>query len=319
MLARRSLSSQPHREQHPRTKCSGTGRWESCCSGCAAMPRSAPPVPRAREQRGPPAGQAQRHEPHGHLGPSFVLRCGVGLPRRWLKGRAAQHCTAREPAQPRAIFLPYLKWHSSFYPGKIVPVCPMPVLSPKNYIYTARLLFPLFFPFFYSIIPWLILPPKQFCLLAALSAYMPVFTSGVNQIIHSVEKTQLWSRGLSSLGPTSCRKPFLAKVRCGNAWSDGAVGMDGARRGSSLYELWEVLKMLQSTFSPKYSPVLRWCVLGLIRLGSAQVVGTRHLPVQKNPRFLLAAITFVCVPKGFALQLQPKHPPDDLLTWSSCQ
>lgn len=193
MLARRSLSSQPHRKQHPRTKCSGMGRWESCCSGCAAMPRSALLVPRTREQRGPLAGQGQRHEPHGHLGPSFMLQSGVGLPRQWLKGRAAQHCIAREPAQLWAMFLPYLKWHSSFYPRKIVPVCPMLVLSPKNYIYTARLLFPLFFRFFHPIIPWLILPQNQFCLFAAHFAYMPVFTSGVNQVTHSAEKTQLWS------------------------------------------------------------------------------------------------------------------------------
>lgn len=193
MLARRSLSSQPHREQHPRTKCSGTGRWESCCSGCAAVPRSAPPVPRAGEQRGPLAGQGQRHEPHGHQGPSFVLQCGVGLRCRWLKGRAAQRCTAQDPTQPGANFLPYFKWHSSFYRRKIVPTCQVLFLSPKNYIYTARLIFPLFSPLFHPIIPQLILLQNQFCLLAAPFAYMPVFTSGVNQIIHSAEKTQLWS------------------------------------------------------------------------------------------------------------------------------
>lgn len=78
------------------------------------------------------------------------------LPYRWLKGREAQPMET----QPQASLLHCLKWDRSFYPRKIAPVCHLLVLSPKNYIYTARLVFPLFLPFSHLIIPWLILSPK---------------------------------------------------------------------------------------------------------------------------------------------------------------
>lgn len=46
-----------------------------------------------------------------------------------------------------------------------------------------------------------------------------------------------------------------------------------------------------------------------------------HLPILKNPRFLLAGTTFLClcVSKGFALKAHSEDPPDDLVICSLCQ
>lgn len=135
-----------------------------------------------------------------------------------LKGEL--HCAALRgsPHNHRRYFYPIRSGTAPFIPLKFYLFVPYLVLSPKDYIYTARLLFPLFFPIFHPIIPWLILPPNQFYLLAARFLYTPVFTSGVNQIIHSAGKTHPWHQRLSSLGPTSRRQPSLAKRRRGNSW-----------------------------------------------------------------------------------------------------
>lgn len=238
-----------------------------------------------------------------------MLQCGVGLPHRWLKGRAARPCAAREPARPPAIFLSSLKWHSSFCPRKTVPVCHMLILSPENYIYTAKLLSPLFF---HSIIPWLILPPNQFCLFAAHFAYMLVFTSGVNQIIHSAEKTQLRSQGLSSLGPTSRRQPFSSKIRHGNAWCDRAVSRDGARTGiyPKKFSMCSLEGVKNAAKCTCIAPVRAGSGLGAALRLWKQGIPETHLPIQEIPRFSLAGTNFVCVHKGFILKAHPEHPPD---------
>lgn len=152
---------------------------------------------------------------------------------------------------------------------------------------------------------------------------MPLFTSGVKQIIHSAKKTQLWSGGLSPLGHKSHRHPHLDKASCGNARSDCVVSMDGARstfpRESYTGALRGVKNAKPILFRvvPCVALVCAELVLRLWECGNPEM----HLPILKNPRFLLAGTTFVFVyvSKGFALKAHPQDPPDDLVTCSLCQ
>lgn len=76
--------------------------WDGRSPAAPAVARSAPPVPHTGEQRGPLLAKdsnTSHTDTWDH--PSC---CGVGLPHRWLKGRIAEHCAARESGQSWAIF-----------------------------------------------------------------------------------------------------------------------------------------------------------------------------------------------------------------------
>lgn len=140
---------------------------------------------------------------------------------------------------------------------------------------------------------------------------MPLFTSGVKQIIHSVKKTQLWSGGLSPLGHKSHRHPHLDKASCGNARSDCVVSMDGARstfpRESYTGALRGVKNAKPILFRvvPCVALVCAEFVLRLWECGNPEM----HLPILKKSKVFAGRHHFcvcVCV-QGLCSQSSPSR------------
>lgn len=149
-----------------------------------------------------------------------------------------------------------------------------------------------------------------------------IFTSGVKQIIHSVEKTQLWSGGLSPLGHKSHRHPHLDEARCGNARSDCAVKWGWSQEFNPQgilhmsFERCQKCKAHSLQSTPLCCSECAEFVLSLWERGNPEM----YLPILKKPKFFAGRRHFfVCMSQGFALKAHPEDPPDALVTSSLCQ